>query len=121
MVKFNSHDLLQIDLNNSEILISGSEEAPVKMDVTHTSFALQMNFDKVYKKAYDKCRSDTFCNFYLGSEIELINKIALDYIGEDGNTSAANEFMERAIAGNYPDFYRQVFTSIKKNIDELGL
>lgn len=64
------------------------------MDVTYTDFALEMNFDAVYQKSYKNCRNDTECDRNLGSEIELINKMALDHIEEDGDETAANNFME---------------------------
>jgi hypothetical protein len=64
------------------------------MDVTFTDFALEVNFDAIYKKAYGKCRNDTFCDYFIGSEIELINLIALDHIDEEGDNSLANQFME---------------------------
>jgi hypothetical protein len=64
------------------------------MDVTYTEFALELNFNAIYKKAYEKCRNDTFCDFFIGSQIELINFISLDYIQEDGDNTLANEFME---------------------------
>ena len=90
----NAHNLLQINLNNTEIQISGSEEAAVYMDVTYTDFALEVNFNAIFKKAYEKCRNDTFCDYLIGSEIELINLLALDYIDDDGNDTLANQFME---------------------------
>jgi hypothetical protein len=72
MLTYNDHKLLQIELDNSDIQISGSEEAAVLMNVTYTEFALQMNYDAVYKKALDKCKEDTLCKF-----IDLINMMAL--------------------------------------------
>jgi hypothetical protein len=54
-VETNSHDYSEIKINSSDIYISGSEDSPQKMDVISTSFELVIDYDLLYKDAFEGC------------------------------------------------------------------
>jgi hypothetical protein len=55
MIKRNSHDYSEIKLDASKIFFSGSEDSPEKMDVITTTFAVELNYDTIFKDAYLGC------------------------------------------------------------------
>ena len=87
MVTTNGHGLPEIKIDNSHVKISGSEEAATLMDVIFTSVGLELNFNKIYKEAYKRCRDDVWCDHYLGGLPSLLNELSGDLIQNENGYS----------------------------------
>ena len=89
------------------------------MDLIFTSVGLELNFNKIYKEAYQKCRDDVMCNFYLGGLPSLLNQLSSDHMKHENGTDYAELKMQEIIDGDDEDFYRNLQWSMSENLDEL--
>ena len=119
MVTTNGHGLPEIKVDNSFIKISGSEEAATLMDLIFTSVGLEFNFNKICKEAYQRCRDDIMCNYYLGGLPSLLNQLSSDHLKHENGTAYAELQMEEIIEGKDDDFHRNLLKSMSQNLDEL--
>ena len=101
------------------IQISGSEEGASLMDITFSPVALEFNSNKIYEEVYWKCRNNTWCDFKLGSDTQLINDMSLDFLSEDNGQEKAENFMNKNLEELSQEFFRLLFVSLEKNIEFL--
>ena len=85
IVTNNSHGFSEIQIDKSQIKISGSEEAATLMDVMYTDIGLEFNFNRVYQEAYQRCRADLWCDFNLGGLSSLLNQLSSQILEERGS------------------------------------
>lgn len=62
MIKQNSHDFPEIQLDPSDIYFSGSEDSPEKMTIISTKFNLLFDYNVLFKDAFDQCMSNFTCS-----------------------------------------------------------
>ena len=108
MVTTNGHGLPEIKIDNSHVKISGSEEAATLMDLIFTSVGLEFNFNMIYKEAYNRCRDDLMCNYYLGGLPSLLNQLSSDHLKHEDGTAYAELKMEEIIEGKNENFHREL-------------
>ena len=51
----NSHDYPELKLDSSSIHFTGTEDSPEKMTIINTRWALEINYNKIYKQAFEAC------------------------------------------------------------------
>ena len=55
MLATNSHDYPELKLDSSNIFFSGTEDSPEKMTVVSTKIDLRVDYDMIYKDAFQTC------------------------------------------------------------------
>ena len=84
MIKTNSHDYPEIKLDSSSIFFSGSENSPEKMNVISTKFGLEVNYDLIYRDAFQRCQQNVTCSQNVPSEISAINLMSAELMKQEG-------------------------------------
>lgn len=69
--KTNSHGLKEISLDTSDFILQGSIEHPEKMDEIHTQYTLSINYNKIYKSAFERCLDNNMCSDSFEDEAKL--------------------------------------------------
>lgn len=98
MLRTNSHDYPEIRLMDNEIFFSGSEDSPEKMTIISTKFALELDYDMIYKKAYDNCMGNSTCLETVPSMSQIANQFSTEMLNSGLYTGdEVSEWMEKTL------------------------
>ena len=88
MIHRNSHDFPEIKINSSEIYFSGSEDSPEKMTIISTKLGLELNYDKIFQKAFFNCMANETCKESVPNLVTIANQMSDQILNDpDGGTS----------------------------------
>jgi hypothetical protein len=112
----NSHDYPELKLNSSSIYFSGTEDSPEKMTIINTGWAVEFNYNKIYKEAFEACHKNSSCSKVAPSLIEAAMLMSDEIYNLDDGLSykekneKANEYLDRVLFDDeYEELYREIF------------
>jgi hypothetical protein len=91
------------------------------MEIITSKFALDLNYDILYKDAFESCQEDYICAEQVPSRTESINLMSYEFFNRDDlnrteKNRQANEFTEKALFGEYVELYREIFNYYDQKI-----
>ena len=120
MLKTNSHDYPEIRLHSDEIFFSGSEDSPEKMTIVSTKFALELDYDMIYKKAFENCLANSTCSEIVPTMSQIANQFSSEMLSSGLYTNAeVGDWMEKILYDDsFVELHRVIYQDYKYYIQK---